>query len=415
MYNDDMSSFKRQVLPYAIVVLFGYIGFSMPLPMLPEMILGEGRSLLPVTYSIGKKTFLLGLLMASYPLGQLFGAPLFGRLSDHLGRKRTILFTLFGTALGYVIAASSTMAGYFGGIFLGLLLCGFFEGNVAIAQSVIADISDGAPREQKSFHFGWINLFISLGFIIGPFLGGQLSDPNTVSWFSFATPFWVGSIMAIASAGMISFWASETRLAKPMVKEKFWDSILMSFRIKELRPLYAANFFLALGFYSYFRFLPVYLERTYNFSTVQLAYAMIFTSVMLATSLLVVNKYISRHFTPISATRIFAFLLAIMLVVVVLPPSPYFLLATVPPIGVLLAITITNGCVMISDHASKDLQGAAMGSLTSIQVLAELITAIMGGYFAGRLPAMPLYIGAMMALVCCIILFSVKIAQKIKE
>ncbi len=167
--------FKRQLLPYAIVILLAYIGFSIALPIFPAMFLDPELSILPQSFSMHKKILVLGVIMTAYPLGQLIGSPLLGRLSDHFGRKKIILYSLAGSILGYIITALSTTYFFIAGIFSGLLICGFFEGNIAIAQAVIADITQDDQPHDKIFHFGWINLFICLGFVIGPFLGGILS------------------------------------------------------------------------------------------------------------------------------------------------------------------------------------------------------------------------------------------------
>jgi predicted tellurium resistance membrane protein TerC len=63
----------RPLLPYAIVVFLGYVGFSLPLPVLPEMFLDSKRSILPATMSIQLKTVLLGIVLAAYPSGQFKG------------------------------------------------------------------------------------------------------------------------------------------------------------------------------------------------------------------------------------------------------------------------------------------------------------------------------------------------------
>src|SRR5277367_4716102 len=94
----------RKIMPYAIVVLFAYIGFSLPLPLLPEMFLNPERSIVP-GYSLHQKMMALGLMMASFPCGQFFGSPIIGHLSDRYGRKKVILFSLAGTTLGYLITA----------------------------------------------------------------------------------------------------------------------------------------------------------------------------------------------------------------------------------------------------------------------------------------------------------------------
>src|SRR5690349_7256518 len=140
---------RRTLIPYAVVILFAYIAFSLPLPIFPGMFLDAEQSIVP-GFSLEKKMVLLGLAMASFPLGQFFGSPILGRFSDTYGRKKIILISLTGTVLGYLITAFSVFSHSLWGMFLGLALCGFCEGNVTIAQSVVADLTtkEALPSEK---------------------------------------------------------------------------------------------------------------------------------------------------------------------------------------------------------------------------------------------------------------------------
>jgi len=399
---------KKELLPFAIVVLLGYLGFSLPLPILPEMFLDPERSLLPVTFSMRQKTFLLGLFMTSYPLGQFCGGPLLGQLSDRFGRKKVILCSLTGAMIGYAITALSVDMKALSGIFFGLLVCGFSEGNVAIAQSVIADLTEHHERGAKAAHFGWINLFVTFGFIIGPLIGGNLADPKIFSWFTFATPFWGAACLTLLAIVVIWLWSKETKKRKSEIEEitfTFFKGIVSLFTHVRLRGLYLANFFLALGFFSFFRFFPVYLERRFDFTSSGLAYVISYDSVAFAVALIFLIKPLARALSPLLTTAIFALVMGAGFIFAVMPGNPYSVLYTVPPIGICLAIVITNGAVMISDAADQAHHGQAMGNLQSIQVLAEILTGIVGGMVAAVAPKLPLFLGAAMGFICALILF----------
>src|SRR5690348_12118803 len=244
----------RKMLPYAIVVLFAYIGFSLPLPILPALFLDAENSIVS-GFSLQEKMLALGLVMASFPCGQFFGSPIIGHLSDRYGRKKVVLYSLCGTTIGYLITAYSVSQQHLSTLFLGLALCGFCEGNVTIGQSVVVDTA--STPESKARHFGLLNAFISLGFIIGPLMGGQLADSTVVSWFNFATPFWVAACMTLLGIFVIYFCSTETLQRKKEGKWDFFSSIAKGLKRPKLPKLYLANLFLALGYFSFFRFLPV--------------------------------------------------------------------------------------------------------------------------------------------------------------
>lgn len=392
----------RKILPYAIVVLLAYIGFALPLPILPEMFLDPVHSILP-GYPQKQKLIALGVMMASFPLGQFFGSPIIGHLSDLYGRKRVVLFSLFGTMVGYLITASSVSMGSLWGMFAGLALCGFCEGNITIGQSVIVDLAE--KEAEKARYFGLLNACISLGFIIGPLMGGQLANPKLASWFTFATPFWGAAGMTLIGLLIIAFGSKETLHSKRRRSWNLFASLVNSLKMPKLSKLYVANFFLALGYFSFFRFFPVFLKEQFNFNPSYLSFVMVYGSLSMIIAVLWLVPRLAKRFASAAILRTFAALFALSIVICIAPPWPYALLATIPLTGVCLAVTITNGSLLISNHASLDFQGRALGTLTSIQVLAEAITGFLGGLIASEMQALPLLFGAIMSLVCTLILY----------
>jgi DHA1 family tetracycline resistance protein-like MFS transporter len=397
------SQTRRILIPYAIVILFAYIGFSLPLPIFPEMFLDPERSILPGV-SLQHKMILLGLVMASFPLGQFFGSPFLGRLSDRYGRKKIVLGSLAGTTAGFLVTAFAVHAHSIWGMFCGLALCGFCEGNVTIAQSVIADLT-GKESHEKATHFGWINIFISVGFIIGPLMGGVLADPTVVRWFTFSTPFWVAACMTVRGLGIIYFYSEETLKQKSGDRWKFFNAMWSGLRRPKLKGFYLANFFLALGYFSFFRFFPVFLERQFGFTASQLSYVMVYDSFAIMAGVIWLIPFLSKRFKPVESLCLFSFLLCVTSIVCLLPKSPYWLLVTLPPLGICLAVVITNGALLISNTASQEFQGQALGTLTSVQVLAEIFTGLAGGPMAAFAMTLPLYIGGTMAVFCGLILY----------
>ncbi len=387
-----LSPVLKKLLPYAMVVFLGYVGFSLPLPVLPELFLDPDRSILGASVSIQKKTFLLGLMLAAYPAGQLIGAPLLGWLSDRFGRKRVILFSLLSTAMGYGWTALATDFQSVLGMFCALFLCGFSEGNTALAQAVIGDL---ATKEDKVIHFGWINLFTCIAFIVGPLMGGWLADPRNSSFFTFATPFWAGSILSLIGMWVIWKYAEETKLERAPVR--FKESLPILWKNPLLKIFYKTNFLIYFGIYSFFNCLAIYLEREFNFTTSYLAYVMAYDSFFYAVGLVVPVVLLSKWFSPEKLTRVFAILFGLALIVLVTGQEARALIYTIPPIGMILAVLMTNAAVMVSNGAEDHLQGQALGVLQSVQVFAGMCVGVIGGILAGWIPYLPLIVGAIFA------------------
>lgn len=395
----------RKILPYVIVVFFGYVGFSMPLPILPEMFLDSEKSILPAFFSLKLKTFLLGLMMTAYPMGQLIGSPILGKCSDRWGRKKIILISLVGAMFGYLATAFAAHHSHVTGIFIGLFLSGLCEGNVAIAQSVVADLAAPNDHAKKAIYFGWINLFICLAFIVGPILGGQLSDSSFVSWFSFSTPFWMASIMTFLGILVVIRFSEETKKQTEVALLGYWESFKEGLKQQFLCKMYLVNFFLALGYFSFFRFFPVYLKARFSFASSSIGYAIAYGSILFAIASIFILKPVAKKMSPQKAVGVFSFLLAMTFFLVLWPSSSLSFLWTTVPLNACLAVVMTYGAIVVSEASSPSFQGQAFGMLTSVQVAAETVTGLGGGVLAGYISSLPIMIGAGTLVVASFLLF----------
>ncbi|MGW8264901.1 MAG: MFS transporter [Longimicrobiales bacterium] len=141
-----------------LTVFLDLVGFGIVLPLLPFYADRFGASGTDV-----------GLLITVYSVAQLFLAPLWGRLSDRVGRRPILILGLLGSAVSYVVFA---FAGSLSVLFLSRILAGIGGATVPVAQAYIADIT---PPEKRAGNLGLIGAAFGLGFIFGPALGGILA------------------------------------------------------------------------------------------------------------------------------------------------------------------------------------------------------------------------------------------------
>lgn len=111
----------------------------------------------------------LGWLMAIYSLMQFIFAPIWGGLSDRLGRRPIILTSLLGGAFSYLLFAFAKDLQV---LFVARALAGIFGGNISATHAYIADIT---TPENRSKGMGLLGAAFGLGFIFGPIMGGVLS------------------------------------------------------------------------------------------------------------------------------------------------------------------------------------------------------------------------------------------------
>jgi DHA1 family tetracycline resistance protein-like MFS transporter len=178
---------RNRLLPIFLVVFVDLMGFGIILPLLPFYAETFGASPLEV-----------GLLATVYAAGQLFGAPVLGRLSDKYGRRPLLLVSIAGTALGFfVLGLAQSLAV----IFLSRVVSGLFGGNISVAQAYIADVTDERNRAKG---MGLVGAAFGLGFIFGPALGGVLSVNG------FALPAFAAAGLATVNFVAVALWLPES-------------------------------------------------------------------------------------------------------------------------------------------------------------------------------------------------------------
>src|SRR5437899_6493433 len=138
-----------------LIVFVDLVGFGLVIPLLPFYALRFAASPQQVT-----------LLLAVYSLMQLFTAPLWGRLSDRVGRRPVLMVSMAAAALAYLGLAFATALWM---LFAARAFAGACAGNIAAAQAYIADAT---PPDQRAKGMGMIGAAFGLGFIIGPVVGG---------------------------------------------------------------------------------------------------------------------------------------------------------------------------------------------------------------------------------------------------
>jgi DHA1 family tetracycline resistance protein-like MFS transporter len=182
------------------------IGAGLIFPILPDL-------LAEVTGG-GDIGLLYGIMLAVYAIMQFVFSPVLGALSDRFGRRPVLLLSLAGTLLDYLVMALSPLGWV---LVVGRAMAGITSANMAVASAYITDIT---PAEQRAQRFGTVGAVMSLGFIIGPVIGGVMG-----AWW-LRSPFFVAALFNGLNLLIALFVLPESRKASPG-----------KFAFKELNPL----------------------------------------------------------------------------------------------------------------------------------------------------------------------------------
>ncbi|MEK4230972.1 MFS transporter [Solibacillus sp. FSL H8-0538] len=167
---------KKALLLLMSIQFLVYLGFAIIIPVLPEVIIQQGWDEIHV-----------GGLLTVYALASFFTAPLWGQLSDKIGRKQLILIGLIGFSLSFIIF--SVFISNLFMLYVSRVIGGLFSG--ALYTAVTGFIGDMSTNETRNKYMGFMGMSIGLGFIFGPAIGGVLGH------ISLQLPF-------IASAALIA-------------------------------------------------------------------------------------------------------------------------------------------------------------------------------------------------------------------
>lgn len=145
------------------------------------------------------------MLIATYALAQFVFAPLWGRLSDRIGRKPVLLVTLCGLSACYIWLgfADSLM-----GLFVVRAIAGAMAGNIAVAHAYVADVT---PPEHRARGIGRIGAAFGLGFLLGPALGGVLAGPDPSNPNIFVPAMAAAAMTAVAFVIAVFFLSEPDR------------------------------------------------------------------------------------------------------------------------------------------------------------------------------------------------------------
>lgn len=420
------SFFKSKIFPILLVNFIGILGYSVVIPILIFLVT-----------DMGGNGFIYGILGAMYPLFQFIGAPILGKMSDRIGRKKVLIISQLGTFLAWCLFILSfflpetelwSQSGTYTGeyvmtlplitIFLARIFDGFTGGNISVANAYLSDIS---TEEDRNKNFGQMGAATSFGFVIGPAFAGVLA----------ATA--MGSLLPIIVAAVISLAAIfviQTRLKEEVPGEvntgkRKW-SIRRFFQVEqkdcfnqeedkpnnsklrailavpEIPLLYFIYFLTFLAFSLFYAGLPIYANTILNWNAAELGVFLAYSSLIMVIAQGPLLSWLSARVTSKSLIASGALLLGLG-----------FLILTSQNLIVLYGgctvFAIGNGLMWpsfmgyLAGLGDKKIQGAIQGFGTSMGSFASIIGLVVGGILFEYLTTTVFVIGAVVFFIITVI------------
>src|SRR5438132_5204257 len=165
VFYKEVRKIPAKLFTLMITAFIDMVGLLMIIPLLPYYVKDLSGSGLTVWHlHIGVGT-ILGFIVSSYTVAQLLSAPLWGRFSDRVGRRPTLLIALAASGIAYLIFgfAHSLLV-----LFISRVVQGAGGGTVGVIQAYVADSTEPKNRARA---LGWLSATTNLGVALGPVLG----------------------------------------------------------------------------------------------------------------------------------------------------------------------------------------------------------------------------------------------------
>jgi DHA1 family tetracycline resistance protein-like MFS transporter len=382
---------QKNVLWMVVATIFvDMLGYGILIPVIP-LLLANPQSpyyVLPAGMTPDQGLILLGFLLAMFPLGQFFATPILGQLSDKYGRKKLLAFSVLGTSFSYILFAIGIVTKNIPLMFFSRALDGVTGGNLSIGQAAIADVT---PPEKRSKNFGLIGAAFGFGFIVGPYIGGKLSDPSLVSWFSAATPFYFAAIVAFLNSFFILFLLPETNANQQPDKKMEWGkslkNIVKAYGMESVRSIFLTNFFFQGGFAFFTSFFAVFLITRFGFSQSATGDFFSYIGVWIVLTQAIITRAVAKYLREDQVIRVSLLMTGYFMLMFFAPKESWQLYLVVPFFAIFNGLSQANTTGLISRSVGREIQGEILGINASVVALAQSIPPILSGFIAASLAA----------------------------
>ena len=370
-----------RLLTIFLVVFVDLLGFSLILPLLPYY---------AETY--GASAAVVGLLVASYAAAQLIGAPLLGRLSDRMGRRPVLLLSVAGTFLGFVLLGvaeplGTWIAGYIapqaanlviiGLLFFSRILDGLTGGNLTVAQAYITDITD---EQNRARGLGMIGAAFGLGFIIGPAVGGALSQ------WGYSIPAFVAAAVAFLNWLAIYFFLPESlnaeRRAAIATQQRppfTLNALLQVLNRPKVGPLLHVRLFYGLAFATFQTIFTLYAQEI-GISSRTTGFVLAYVGVLSVITQAGLIGPLTRRFSDNWLILTGLWVMTLALFAWGFASQLWLLLVIMLPLALSGGVLNTVIQSSISKSVGRDEVGGILGISASLELFTRVIAPTVGGF-----------------------------------
>jgi DHA1 family tetracycline resistance protein-like MFS transporter len=369
------------LVPILGITFIDILGFSILIPILPYYV-----------QHFGAPYIVVGLLFTSFALCQFVAGPLWGNLSDRIGRKSVLIVSQIGATIGWTMLAFAPSLPW---VFAARIIEGFSGGNISVTQAYVADRVEAGQRARA---FAYVGAAFSAGLVFGPLAGGAL-----LSAYGYRTPFLLAAALQVVTLLLTVFFLPESVAEKAEgAKAPGFHEIVRFLGDRRVSPVLVQKLTFSLGLYAWFAAFALVLKILLGFGAAQTSYFFASFGVFsIIFQLGVVGRLTDRLGVRLTSNLGLA---AGCLFFVSIPfvRNVGSLLATMSLFAFSLSVTNATLAALLTDASPDEVRGTVLGvgsSLESVSgvIMPTLSTAVLSAYG-------PPWTGAVSAFFCFIAL-----------
>ncbi len=392
---------KIATISLYMVIMLDVMGQGLVIPVLTTLLLDPSQTLLDSNTPTGTRELYFGITMGVFFLSWFLGAAYISKLSDFIGRKQGLLICLGGAFLGYVLTVLALYLSSFVLLLVARIITGFTAGNQPIAQAAFVD--ESTSPEQKTRLMGYVIVAISVGLLIGPLLGGLLTNQALLgNLASVQAPFYAASVLVFINIVLVVIFYHNVKFERRPIKIKITDVFLTLWHAAK-RPVVlrlALVFFCSqLSLNTFFVFLDNFLYSRFQFDTTQNSIILIVFGIGMAASGAFLVGPLDRRFPKKSIIYATLFVMGLGLLIVMFNPAGGLSYVAILPYVVAFGINYPLMLSLFSASVDEKEQGWVMGVTVALYTLGGGIISFLGG----QMMAISIYLPYSVALAAVVI------------
>lgn len=355
-----------RLLPILGITFIDILGFSILIPLMPFFVT-----------KFGAPDIMVGVVFATYSLCQLIAGPVWGNVSDRIGRKMVLIVSQIGSTIAWTLLAFAPSIPF---VLFSRALEGLSGGNIGVTQAYVGDLVEPKKRGQA---FAYVGAAFAAGFVFGPATGGYLAEH-----YGYKVPFLVAAALQVVTLVLTIVMLPESRGKAKVEGAQGAVSvrdIFGSLADKAVAPVLWLRLFYTLGMYGWFSAMTLILHQQLGWDVAETSYVFAtFGILQVVLQIGIIGRLVAALGNRMSTNVGFALcLLAFVMVPFATTFAPAAILLVLFGVG----ISINNAAfpALASDASPDDRRGTVLGVLSGLDSLAgfvmpPIVTGVLGAF-----------------------------------